>query len=435
MADALILACGTGLRGESLDPFAGVSIGGLTQLRRLVRSCLKAGIDTVTVVSKAPESAVRKMLPEAGSGRAKIAFLSPGKTTVERGAGGNTLVLQSNIFFHAPLLGDFLKEKPAAGGAVIMKTRKDGGAAQSGAKPVVRPLGAVIVEPEAVADLIEDCDLSRWVGRYREDGVKRFFAPEGVYAVCLENNPRSVSRAWRLLSSNVGKTSTGWIARNINGRISLPVSSWLARGTSLTPNQISVLTNIITGVPCIVSYLTGYPVLGAVFMQIAAVLDRCDGEVARLKLLETKRGEWVDTLSDQITVGGFVLSVPVGCYLHGNQSLAIALGAFNIAVFLFFLAWSFFFMVRYTGSGSLVSYHRIDELVGGENLSPARRLMAFLRPVMRRNFYSLVFIPVAIFGGYPWVLSVATLGLAGIFIHQIEDLFRVRNRLFGGQRP
>lgn len=431
MADALILACGTGLRGESLDTFAGVSIGGLTQVRRLVRSCLKAGIDSITVVSPAHESVLRDMLPEAGSGQAKITFLNPGKTVVERERGGNTLVLQSNIFFHAPLLGDFLKEKPDAGGAVIMKTRDEGPAGES----VVKPLGAVIVEPEAVADLVEDCDLSRWVGRYRDDGVKQFHVPEGVHAVRLDDSPESVSRAWRLLSSSVGKTSTGWIARNINGRISLPVSSWLARNTSLTPNQISVLTNILAGVPCITSYLSGYPVLGAVFMQMAAVLDRCDGEVARIKLLETKRGEWVDTLSDQITVGGFVISVPVGLYLHGgNQSLAFALGAFNISVFLFFLAWSFFFMVRYTGSGSLVSYHRIDELVGGGDLSPARRLLAFLRPVMRRNFYSLVFIPVAIFGGYPWVLAVTTLGLAGIFIHQIEDIFRVRARFFGARR-
>ena len=430
MADALILACGTGLRGESLDAFAGVSIGGLTQIRRLVRSCLKAGINSITVVSPAHENALRDMLPEAGSGQAKITFLSPGKTPVERERSGNTLVLQSNIFFHAPLLGDFLKEKPAAGGAVIMKTRDEGPAGES----VVTPLGAVIVEPEAVADLVEDCDLSRWVGRYREDGVTQFHVPEGVHAISLDDSPESVSRAWRLLSSSVGKTSTGWIARNINGKISLPVSSWLARNTSLTPNQISVLTNIITGVPCIALYLSGNPVLGAVFMQIAAVLDRCDGEVARLKLLETKRGEWVDTLSDQITVGGFVISVPVGYYLHGdNQFLALVLGAFNISVFLFFLTWSFFFMVRYTGSGSLVSYHRIDELVGDGDLSPARRLLAVLRPVMRRNFYSLVFIPVAILGGYPWVLAVTTLGLAGIFIHQIEDIFRVRARFFGGQ--
>lgn len=433
MTHALILACGTGLRGESLDRFPSVSIGGLTQLRRLVRSCIKSGVEDITVVSSLAETDLRAMLPESVSGAARITFALPGKPEpeMERSRPQNMLVLQSNLFFQRAVLEKFLNEKPPAGGAVLMKMYEE---TPVGEKRKI-PIGAAVVESEAVADLLEDCDLSRWVGRYRDEGVKEFFVDETAYAMNLDTDGGETSEeAWRLLSSSVGKTSTGWIARNINGRLSLPTSAWLARNTSLTPNQISVFTNVLTGVPCMIAYLTGYPVIGAVFMQLAAVLDRCDGEVARLKMLETKRGEWVDTLSDQITIGGFVLSVPVGYYLHGGQpSLALSLGALNAVIFLLFLSWSFIFMVRYTGSGSLVSYHRIDELLGGENLSPARRLLAFLRPVMRRNFYSLAFVFIAIFGGYPWILGITTLGLVGIFIHQAEDFFRIRDRFFGGK--
>ncbi len=423
MTNALILAHGTGLSGESLKDFSAISIGGLTQLRRLVRLCIKAGVKDITVVSTTPDSALIEMLPETVSGEAKITFANPGKAfnSCARG-GGNILVLQSNLFIKRQLLEKFLEEKPSSGGAVLMKISGEGTPNGNNEKR----LGAVIVEPEATSDLVEDCDMFRWIDRYREEGMKEYEVPEDMYAMNLENTLAVIVEAQRFLFASVGKNATGWIARNINGRLSLPISSWLARKTSLTPNHISVLTNIVAGVPCILSYLAGYPLLGAVFMQIAAILDRCDGEVARIKLLETKRGEWVDTISDQITIAGFVISVPIGYYLHGeNQSLALFLGLVNISVFVFFLIWSFIFMVRYTHSGSLVSYHRVDEIVGNETLSLVRRLLAFLRPVMRRNLYSLAFVFFAAMGGYPWVLGITTLGLVGIFIHQLEDIFRI----------
>ncbi|QMU56626.1 MAG: hypothetical protein GKS04_05795 [Candidatus Mycalebacterium zealandia] len=424
MTDALIVACGTGFQGESLEDFLEFSVGGLTQVRRLVRSCLKSGIDDITVVSTASESTLRRMLPESVSGDAKITFTAPGTVFAERDRGGKVLILQANLFFQMPLLEKFIKESPSTGGAVLMKTSEN----DSTGTKITKPLGAAIVEPEAVADLLEDCNLSRWVGRYRMEGITEYENSEGLYAINLD--AESFSGARRLIASTVGKTSTGWIAKNINGKLSLPISLWLACNTSLTPNHISVLTNIVAGVPCIIAYLTGYPFLGAVFMQIAAILDRCDGEVARLKLLETKRGEWVDTISDQLTIGGFVISVPVGYYIHGdNQHLALWLGLLNLSIFLFFLVWSFIFMVRYTKSGSLVSYHRIDELLGNAPLSPVRRLMAFLRPVMRRNFYSLAFVFLAAAGGYMWILIVTTMGLVGIFLHQLEDIFRIRGRV------
>src|SRR3990172_12521575 len=80
--------------------------------------------------------------------------------------------------------------------------------------------------------------------------------------------------------------------------------------TPLTPNMISVLINVI-GVLCGVFYAIGHPVIGALFMQAATILDRCDGEVARVKLMETHKGQWVDTISDQVTVLSFILGVPI----------------------------------------------------------------------------------------------------------------------------
>jgi hypothetical protein len=46
--------------------------------------------------------------------------------------------------------------------------------------------------------------------------------------------------------------------------------------------------------------------------------------------------------------------------------------------------------------------------------------------MMKREFFSLVFLIAAILGGYPWVLCLTTLGLSLALIHQIDDLLKLK---------
>jgi len=189
--------------------------------------------------------------------------------------------------------------------------------------------------------------------------------------------------------------------------------------------MISILINII-GMFCGVFYAIGHPVWGALCMQAATILDRCDGEVARVKLMETQRGQWVDTISDQVTVLSFILGVPIGYYYITKNPVAIILGAINVSIFIFFVIWSFYFLKKYTNSGSLVAYFGVDKLVEGKKTSLIRRLIKLVRPMSRRNFYSLAFLVLAIVGGYPWVLGFTTAALILFLIHQIEDIIKLR---------
>jgi phosphatidylglycerophosphate synthase len=161
-------------------------------------------------------------------------------------------------------------------------------------------------------------------------------------------------------------------------------------------------------------------------MQAATILDRCDGEVARVKLMETKTGQWVDTISDQATVLSFIIGVPIGYYLTSRSPIAIILGAVNLSIFIFVVIWSFYFLKKYTSSGSLVTYFEVDKLVDGQRVSLMRKLIKLVRPLGRRNVYSLAFLALAILGGYPWVLGITTAAAILFLIHQVEDMIKLR---------
>ena len=141
--------------------------------------------------------------------------------------------------------------------------------------------------------------------------------------------------------------------------------------------------------------------------------------------METKKGEWVDTISDQFTMLSFLIGVPLGYYLESGHKIALVLGGLNLGIFTFFVIWSFYFLTKFTNSGSLVTYFEVDKLVEKKEPSLMRKLVKIVRPMGRRNVYSLAFLFLAIFGGYPWVLSALTIGAVMFLLHQLEDIVKL----------
>jgi hypothetical protein len=55
-----------------------------------------------------------------------------------------------------------------------------------------------------------------------------------------------------------------------------------------------------------------------------------------------------------------------------------------------------------------------------------RRLIKIVRPMGRRNFYSLAFLVIAVVGGYFWLLVVTTAAMTLFLLHQLEDMIKLR---------
>jgi phosphatidylglycerophosphate synthase len=119
------------------------------------------------------------------------------------------------------------------------------------------------------------------------------------------STPEALRRAEDALFKSLGKRTDGPVSRLINR----PVSTFVTRrlvGTNVTPNQMTVVANVIgaLGVVLVFQGTWAMLALGSLLVQLQSILDGCDGEIARLKFKSSKIGEWLDNvLDDQVNVG------------------------------------------------------------------------------------------------------------------------------------
>jgi len=108
-------------------------------------------------------------------------------------------------------------------------------------------------------------------------------------------------RAENMLLSGLVKATEGWMALHINRKISLAVTRRLMH-TSVTPNHMTWVSMIL-GLMGAVFFLSpeyDMQIGGAVLFLLHSILDGCDGEIARLKFMESRLGGILDFWSDNI---------------------------------------------------------------------------------------------------------------------------------------
>jgi phosphatidylglycerophosphate synthase len=425
MDHAILVATGTGIEDIDLSIYGSTVFGSLPQIKRLVITAQRAGITHFTIIAKDSDTSLQKQLANDTRIESNIDW-----TSIDSDIKFESipyLLVQSNLLTTPEALSNFMDSDINQNEILILTDTANTTdfSAEEKFPNGGRAVGAFIASGKLLEQYFSDgISLNDIVPELIENGKAKYKEFSGKYWMRLSEEKDSPKKAEDLIFNYVGKTATGWISRNINSKFSLPTSRLLVK-TPLTPNMISIGINII-GSLCGIFYAIGHPVIGALFMHIATVLDRCDGEVARVKLMETKKGQWVDTVSDQATVLSFLIGVPVGYYLISNNPIALVLGGINVFLTIFFLIWSFYFLKRYTNSGSLVTYFEVDKLVEPQKTSLIRKIIKIVRPLGRRNVYSFAFIFIAVLGGYPWVLGITTIAAILFFIHSFEDIIKLR---------
>ena len=134
--------------------------------------------------------------------------------------------------------------------------------------------------------------------------------------------------AERKLDGWLVKLTDGMYAR-LNRRISIPISRQLIR-LPISANMVSLIMLGVRIASAAFFGLGGYwnTLLGAFLCLFASILDGCDGEVARLKLLESDFGCWLETVCDYVFYFFLLIGMTIGQWRGSGSSAYLVWGVF-----------------------------------------------------------------------------------------------------------
>ena len=361
------------------DESAHYSIAGLTQLDRLLRT-LEECFAPSLLAGSAPEVVVwwkSSGLVEQRQTRLAVRH----KTTrepLEPAPGGATLLLSTNSIFRRRVLARLLDDS--------------------------RPCAALaLLEPEAFP--------ADWKSLHaRVSG-----APTDQHAWVFQHAGEVPSVEREVLRAT-GKPTDGLVSRLLNRPVSRLVSRLLLQ-TRVTPNQISL---VVLGVLAVSLWTlargsaSGF-VIGMLLFHLASVLDGCDGEIARVKFLESPQGALLDTSVDLL--GNFLLPFAIGLGLSRSALVAPELRNFYLVEGILTsagVALGVAALARARPSHARSDFNDFGSSVI-DRFGVPRWLTATLQAIanlLRRDSYVVVFVVLAVLGAPEWILHFLAFGVA-----------------------
>lgn len=396
------------------EQLAGLSLG-----LRAVLMAQKAGASRVVLVTRAEQAS---FAAEVGRDRRVKVPVEPVAVAegeaplaaVARSLGSEAaLVLRHDVLVEQAVLTELGAKRGEAPGIVARGLDGSGR----------RVAGPMYLDAELARALADD-DLDRAVERDLGSGRLR--------ALDLSNwaermdDPQGRRRAFEQLFEACRKPVDGIVARHINRHISLFMSKRLV-GTPVTPNIISGVTLLLGMLAGVSVARGGYgPILlGAFLWQWNSILDGVDGELARVRFEHSRLGQWLDTLSDDLSnivfwaaLGLAAADLPYGRWLSicGFVAAGSNLG----------MAAVYYVQMIAMGSGD------VYDIIGAPKRSDATGLRGAIETVLRyvskKDFFVLFCLVLALFGVLPYVLPVLAVFGVGAFLAALAGFFKSRSR-------
>jgi phosphatidylglycerophosphate synthase len=269
------------------DPLARVKIAGLAARERARRVALKLRAQRVFLVENAAD-------------RARI--------VAWRRDDHALLVISANQLVHTPLVEPLIDH---IGDALVR-----GAAIAVGPDDVYA--GAYLV----VSDRARDAAAAIARG---DDTASFVSAParveHGEIARHSIATPAERAAAHKLLYRILVKPQDNAITRYLYRPVSFPLTRFLV-WTPITPNQVSFIVAAMVAIGCWLTFSADFArvISGTVLILAASYIDCCDGEIARVKLMSSRFGAWMDTVVDELSSVGYMVAIGYHCHLHFGRN-------------------------------------------------------------------------------------------------------------------
>ena len=189
------------------------------------------------------------------------------------------------------------------------------------------------------------------------------------------------------------KDNEGFMSRHVERRISLAVTRRLV-WTDLTPNGMTGVSLAVglAGAPFFLSGVPEWQVAGALLFLLHSILDGCDGEIARLKFLESSGGAALDFWGDN--------AVHVAVFACMALGWSMASGS----------PWPLFLGVVAVASTLIAAFAEEPHKVAGPTRSASRSAVARMADALSNRDFIYLIIALAAFGKSAWFLVLVAVG-------------------------
>lgn len=330
------------------DPRARTRIAGLTACERAVRVARRVGAGRVFVVGV---DGGRDALPAWGAATTAL------------------LVIRADQLVHTPLASPLVEAAPVADG-IVAAVGPDG--AYAGALVAHGAAAGVVIAALARGDTDDAIVAAAPV-------VTR--VEHGAIARHAIGTPAERAAAHRLLYRILIKPQDNAITRYLYRPVSFPLTRLLVH-TPITPNQVSALVGVLVMIGCwlTASASIDRAILGTAIILVGSYVDCCDGEIARVKLLSSRFGAWMDTIVDELSTIGYMVALGIHCHLrYGPLYLGdlgvdpwLALTAGSLVTYCTSLYFVYFNIIVAVGSANSQDYVARFVLAPGATAGTAR---------------------------------------------------------------
>jgi phosphatidylglycerophosphate synthase len=355
-------------------------LAGLPLITRLVRAARAAGFEQVFVCDMGPP--VRRLVEDAGgvllSASISLAPISKQRIVVVPGN-----VVPQARWLHVLLTMPVEPERLYVDGAcaVVVETERPG---------VVLAAAARSTRSSLMVELTRAFDKP-----------PQPLALDGRFPL---ESAADVATAETFLMRSLIKHNEGFMSRHFERRISLALSRRLAP-TSVTPDMMT-LTSVAIGLAGASFFLSSAPawqLTGALLFLAHSVLDGCDGELARLKFQQSRRGAMLDFWGDNAVHVAVFACMAVGWTLSAGTGWPLVLGAAAVLATL--------------GSAALLFEPTAEDRAVSADSPRTTRVAAKLA---NRDFIYLVIV-LSVFGKASWFLVAAAVGAPTFLLALLWD--------------